>query len=267
VKQLIPKLKGCVNEIRDFLDEKGIGAANWELSRLRRFAHFCLMVFKSFVRNRCPIRASALAYTTLLALIPMLAVAISVCGSVLKKDGTQRIYQLIDRFVASVTPPAAVSTNGNEVVAISTEDGLDFTNHGSITNLTFLAATTNSVPTDARYIAARKQVSDTIQHFIENTSSSTVGVTGMIVLVVVAIRMLSNIEDTFNDIWGVSRGRSWWSHLVQCCWRLRSACRAVRIFTPQRRPICWPDIMSSGRWYFRYFPSRSCSSAFRCFIC
>ena len=39
----------------------------FELSRLERFAHFCALVIRSFVRNRCLVRASALSYTTLLA--------------------------------------------------------------------------------------------------------------------------------------------------------------------------------------------------------
>src|SRR5262245_54797502 len=53
------------------LDENAQHAAKW-----RRFVHFWVLVGRSFVRNRCPIRASALAYGSLLALIPMLAVVI-----------------------------------------------------------------------------------------------------------------------------------------------------------------------------------------------
>jgi membrane protein len=39
-------------------------------------------------------------------------------------------------------------------------------------------------------------------------------VIGMLVLVIVAIRMLASIEETFNDIWGVTRGRNWVSRIV-----------------------------------------------------
>jgi len=58
--------------------------AESELSRLERLAHFWALVIRSFVRNRCLVHASALSYTTLLALIPLLAVAISVTSSLLK---------------------------------------------------------------------------------------------------------------------------------------------------------------------------------------
>jgi membrane protein len=35
-----------------------------------------------------------------------------------------------------------------------------------------------------------------------------------VLLIFVAISMLSRIEDTFNDIWGISRGRSWFMRIV-----------------------------------------------------
>ena len=49
--------------------------AEQEIGRLEQFAHFCVHAGKSFVRNRCPVRAASLSYATLFALIPMLAVA------------------------------------------------------------------------------------------------------------------------------------------------------------------------------------------------
>src|ERR1700677_1313685 len=77
--------------------------------RLEHFTHFWFFVVKSFVQNRCLIRASALSYTTLLALIPLLAIAISVTSSLLKKEGEQDIYKAIDHFISSVMPPATVA--------------------------------------------------------------------------------------------------------------------------------------------------------------
>src|SRR5438445_9179025 len=48
------------------------------LPKAHKFVHFCALLWRNFVRNRCPVRASALAYTTLLALVPLLAVGLSV---------------------------------------------------------------------------------------------------------------------------------------------------------------------------------------------
>jgi len=49
---------------------------------------------------------------------------------------------------------------------------------------------------------------------VDKTQGASLGVTGMVVFVLIAIMMLSRIEETFNDIWGVSRGRSWLTRVV-----------------------------------------------------
>ena len=59
-------------------------------SKWHRFAHFWVMVWQSFTRNRCPVRASALAYATVLALIPMLAVIMSITSGLLKSRAKTR---------------------------------------------------------------------------------------------------------------------------------------------------------------------------------
>ncbi|HEY4716496.1 MAG TPA: YhjD/YihY/BrkB family envelope integrity protein [bacterium] len=44
--------------------------------------------------------------------------------------------------------------------------------------------------------------------YIEKTNFQTLGAIGVVVLIYLVIRMLGNIEDAFNDIWGVSTQRS-----------------------------------------------------------
>src|ERR1039457_1880966 len=99
-----------LQKIRTLLDERGL-RSEADVTRLHQFIHFWILLARSFIRNRCPIRASALSYTTLLALIPMLAVAISVTTSLLKDQGEERIYQVVDKLVASLIPPTGTKTN------------------------------------------------------------------------------------------------------------------------------------------------------------
>jgi membrane protein len=185
--------------------------AEGEFSRLERFAHLCALVIHSFVRNRCPVRAAALSYATLLALIPLLAVAISVTSSLLKSEGEERIYQAIDKFVSNIMPPATLNTNG-QAVSLSLSPGMSValtpTNAVPETNAVAVAGT------DTRVIAVQKEAAKDIRDFVQNTRSGTLGAIGMLLLVVVAIRMLANIEATFNDIWGVTRGRNWLWRIV-----------------------------------------------------
>ena len=67
---------------------------------------------------------------------------------------------------------------------------------------------------DERTVKARRAIARHIHDFIQNTRSGALGLTGSILLIFVAFSMLSRIEDTFNDIWGVTRGRSWFMRIV-----------------------------------------------------
>ena len=176
--------------------------AESELSRLERFAHLCALVIRSFVRNRCPVHAAALSYTTLLALIPLLAVVISVTSGVLKNQGEEKIYGAIDRLVSNFIPPATnpVPETGSDAAAGD--------------NSVAPANSISPAGADTRVNAAQKEAAQRIHEFIQNTRSGALGVIGMLLLVYAAIMMLASIESTFNDIWGVTCGRNWLRRVV-----------------------------------------------------
>jgi len=148
----------------------------------------------------------------------MLVVAMSVTGSLLTKKGEERIGDFIFTFVASITPPGTL-TGTNMPPESHADAGSAAPNaaEGSPTNA--LAASSNAAPSVAMNstpsekpdleIKARKEISDEIHTFIQNTRTGALGVTGGVVLVFAAIGMLIRIEETMNDIWGARRGRSW----------------------------------------------------------
>jgi membrane protein len=225
------------------LDERALGSLT-ELSNWHKFAHFWVMVWKSFVRNRCPVRASALAYVTGLALIPMLAVVVSISSAILKKEGEEEIDRFITRLVESVTTTTPTNPTGPGVPPLTPTESTNLSaltapTHApdELTNSSVPAAVasapypaTNTLtgigggvitPGRLRSLAqtddavqTRKAISHYIHDFIQNTRSGTLGLTGSLLLIFAAISMLSRIEDTFNDIWGVVRGRSWFMRIV-----------------------------------------------------
>jgi membrane protein len=161
--------------------EKGIEAhEEARAPRLQRFAHFWVLVVKSFTRNKCPLRATAMAYTTLLALVPLLALVVSITTAVLQGKGEEATRQLIERLVDTAAPQL-------KLMAKSPEE-----------------------PVDARTNAINQ-----INEFVSNVQTKTLGVTGGLGLIVVAIMLLASIEDTFNEVWGVTRGRNWFRRIVQ----------------------------------------------------
>ena len=190
--------------------------AEGELSRLERFAHFWALAIRSFVRNRCPVRAAALSYTSLLALIPLLALAISVTSSLLKSEGEEKIYGAIDRFVSDIIPPAGLSTNvavapnpspGAPLAATLTNpvSALVPTNALAGTNVTVIVATGG----EDRVASAQMEAARSIRNFIQKTRSGALGVAGTVLLIFVVFALLGRIEETMNDVWGVTRSRNW----------------------------------------------------------
>ncbi|MSU56749.1 MAG: YihY family inner membrane protein [Pedosphaera sp.] len=194
-------------------------------TKFEKFVHFWVLVWRSFVRNRCPVRASALSFTTLLALIPMLAVAMSVTSIFLKSEGKDQIETFIQHFVEYMVP--------NNLTSVESSAGPSDTNApppettttnlppSAETNLVAVAAPV-SPPTNApsTHVQAaldalgKKQAAGYIHQFIQNTYSGALGATGVVFLLWTAIVMLARIEETFNDIWGVARGRNWLSRVV-----------------------------------------------------
>ena len=180
--------------------------------RLERTAHFWTLALRHFVRNRCLVRASSLAYTTLLALIPLLAVILSVSTSLLKNVDEEKFYQAIASVASASTlkvkPDAA---NSNSVVVVNTNLAAgNFSGTETGTN----AVATNSIVSAETQVTVQKEIARWLSDFVKKTQGATLGVTGMVVFVIIAIMMLSRIEETFNDIWGVARGRGWLTRVV-----------------------------------------------------
>ncbi len=143
----------------------------------RAFIHFWTLVGTFFWRNRCQVRASALAYTTLLALVPLLAVSISMLVVFKSNDAESRINDWIEQLVQHVAPTLGLSDQ---------KDG-------------------NS----ARHVAVKN-----IVDFVGKIRFGTIGVTAMAGLVFAAISLMRTIEAAFNDIWGVTKSRSWWNSIL-----------------------------------------------------
>src|SRR5438093_1998088 len=277
-KDSVSQIKKLQAEAQVLLDDRGIATVDeTHLHPFKKFAHFWVLVGKSVVRNRCPRRASALAYTTLLALIPLLAVGLGVSTKLLQSSEEQKA-ELIQTLVDELAPQLGLVAASNEekaemrnkiaeriqeaMPALLQSRGTQRTN-----GVNDLAA--KLVPTrkaegsgkdengDYRQKVARRlqemiprlantseqrrdklvgkvvddltvwnlranrgqdeasqKVVEQIKSFIANVHSGALGLTGTIALVFVAIGLLSTIEATFNDIWGVTRGRNGFVRII-----------------------------------------------------
>jgi len=207
ISRLIKILSGAAADAEDeiFLLE----------GRLERFVHFWVLVTRQFIRHRCLVRASALSYSTLIALIPLLVVALSVTSSLLKNQGEEQFQRAIEKFTSALVPPATIGTNVNAsdkhlVTIVTNNPAVAAENSGTnevSTNLVATSYTTNAISVVP--VSAQKEMARQIWMFVQKTQSGALGATGVVLLIFVAISLLGRIEETFNDIWGVTRGRNW----------------------------------------------------------
>ncbi len=268
-----------------------------KLSAPEAFVHFWVLTVKSFIRNRIPVRAAALAYSTLLALVPMLALVLSVAfGFLQRKEGQKHIETFTHHIVSAVVPSTPGQTEDAKSTTLSVADLKSFPSLaaklGETTNAVSVylngrltagtrqalaqAAGTGVVspvlqadlvkelnaliegpslyepqrfsglevrdetrqllkqnpqgaalanlnrrlieeayPSEFARKLGAQEIVETIQTFVRNQQTSAVSASAALVLVFIAIMMLSRIEDTFNDIWGVQRGRSWFARVTQ----------------------------------------------------
>lgn len=173
----------CQQEAEHLLYEKEnpLDYYSKEKSYIRRIFYFCIMVYRSFTNNRCFVRATALSYATLLALVPMLALIISISAGLLKTEsGEQQITKYTSWAISFAVPQ--LNLLGNEKMAEEgiSEDQLD-----------------------------KDKVVDYVNSLVNNVRGGALGITGFVSLIAVVILLLTKIEETFNDIWKVTKPRGW----------------------------------------------------------
>ena len=161
------------DQMRTLINEDAVADAEAQLSKPHRFLHFWILVGQMFLKNRGPVRAASLSYTTLMALVPLLAISLSVATLFLPRKENERretLVQWIEQGVSRAAPTLGLSGQGGE--------------------------------------EQRAVVADRIVGFVERIHLGGITVTATAGLVVVAIGLLRTIEVAFNDIWGVVRGRT-----------------------------------------------------------
>ena len=75
-----------------------------------RVARFVLLAYRKFDEERCYMRAAALAFNSLLALVPVLALATAITSAV-TKDDSQSVQQFVSKVIVSVLPASTNQEN------------------------------------------------------------------------------------------------------------------------------------------------------------
>ena len=159
-----------------------------ELSHTQRllvdFSRFVYRTPRRIVSDRCLTLASALAYQTLLGIVPALAITMAVLSySAFDASRTQ----LMDKMVNALYPLEAGTWSPDGAADRATLEKL---NH-----------------------QGKTLVRDSIAQFAQNAGK--VGAAGFLALMLAVIFLFRSIEQSFNLLWEVPKARPWGRHSVR----------------------------------------------------
>ena len=128
----------------------------------------------TFSETKTASRAADLSFSTLLGLGPLIAIAMLVASSLFGPRNPNLAVDTLNRVISFIAPQLNQyeSLEGSAAVAVNPE------------------------------------LVDMINGFIKGARSETAGAVGALLLVLIVLFLFKSIEDAFNDIWGVRRGRT-----------------------------------------------------------
>jgi len=144
-------------------------------------------------------RAAALSYSSLLAFGPLIALTVLIAGFALGDRDPAVIAQTVNRVLTFIAPQIA-----------------HFDEAGTVEpSLRAAPPTAHRAPApDAAETAAAPELVRLVNQFVASSRSGAAGVLGALALLGIVVMLFTNVENTFNDIWGVRRGRHWLTRLV-----------------------------------------------------
>ncbi len=131
-----------------------------------------------FFETKVPARAAALSFSSLLGFGPLVAIAVLIGGFVLGNNADPNLVaNQLGTIVEKIAPQLKQLDSLN---ATGTQPGL----------------------------AVNPDIVNLINGMIAGARSGSAGVLGALTLILIVLLLFKNVEDAFNDIWGVHLGRS-----------------------------------------------------------
>jgi membrane protein len=167
------------------------GAGKLE-SMIRGFLRVMVVGVKGLIDNGLFSKAGALSYATLMGLGPMIAIVVILSTALVKTDPEVQIKRALYFVAPSLQEYTSIETSKGA----TSEDGQQMV---------------SAIDTLIDQIV---QGSDAALNRINTGGSTAFGALGSLILIWVAIQLLTSIETTLNQIWGVRKGRAWGQRVV-----------------------------------------------------
>lgn len=189
-KKKASRIKRSTQAVKHYLDRRlwepiSSEGNRWE-HRLRQLLRVGAICINGMRENGLFSRAAGLSYGALMALGPLIAIAVWISGAFVQTDAETRIKELL----------LFVSPSLNEYLTVNGEGGSAAS--GELDNLI------NEVVAGANNLIEQVNLG----------GSKAFGAFGAVLLIWLSIQLMTSIETTLNRIWGVSKGRPWGQRVI-----------------------------------------------------
>jgi membrane protein len=201
-----------------------------------------VLSLREFGHDKCALRASALTYYSLLSIVPVFALAFGIAkgfeaDTVLKNFIVDQVEfyvhqqsQALSAVSLKLTQPLSnhsqdvplTSATAQTSTGLEVSPGLEKTAPTSVSQalaeassgtLAVAVSTTATRPQGEEAAAILMEVLDKIIQFsdklLDQAKGGLVSGVGILLLFWVAIKVLGDVEESFNDIWGIRKSRPW----------------------------------------------------------
>lgn len=151
------------------------------------------------VETKSASRAAALSFSSLLGLGPLVAIAMLVAGFMLDKQDPNLAADTLTGVIEQIAPQIKQLKQSGHLAASQAD-----------TSGTIVAASSSA----SGETAPESELAHMIDGFIDGSRNGAVGAVGAITLIIIVLQLFTSIETSFNEIWGVRRGRSWIMRIV-----------------------------------------------------
>jgi len=217
MSRLVERWKGLVNLYnREIWQPAYLKDVTWR-GRLYALLRIVSTTLTGIEDNKAFSRAAALSFSSLLGLGPMVAISVLVAGFVLDQDDPHLAANSLNKLMRFVAPQIALH---EEYAPSAPVNGKNPAPKSDIVT----AATKNSPPSETALqatvdggtttIEVDPELVSLIDGFVAGSRNSAVGAIGALTLIIIVLQLFTTIENAFNEIWGVRRGRSWLMRIV-----------------------------------------------------
>lgn len=190
------KKKNFAQKTEDVIDFFTLGIWSRDIHQMKGFKAYVYGILRvvttlvtGIFKNKIPIQAASLSYTTLLALGPIVAVVIIFSGMVFRDKGDKFLSDKIVEAMVFIMPAV------NEVVD----------------SPAIVDADINAADSAAAANSNSNKINPKVTELIDNISKGTtsLGIVGTLTVVVTCLLLCINMESAFNSVWDLHKGRRW----------------------------------------------------------